>query len=565
MNIFQLAIAVETNNVQSVKTSQKPQDNQEESFRSVFNDALDRISGSVTPTINDNDSIERTDSFKTSSDMGTDSVKPESSKENAEYSEKAGEYAASLASTVLGEASITGNDKALESILKAILQQIDNVEDEVGLKNLLLSGLQNIEDGKQIAGSLQEKLVSILAGLSDELKSKFPDAGADKNVSISIDELEAISLAISSMMQIDLNQEAVTTVQDVSDAPKATNIPVSIIDMPGVEIVGEPQNNNNDVNSGKNTQRISAEGVDTETEASGLEIVANPDESKSDSTESVRLSTKGTEHTDSKEAISSELLGSEIDGDLNKIKAVAQDISTGNLVDDEEKHVASPSIAGSESTTQSNNSELSGNQTSESKDPQPRFNDAAIKSYSAHTVNQQDANSAQAAVTQATSFVKPENVDAQFKGIVQAFGQEHVFVQTDKLLSNIAGKLDLLLSEGRSEAKIKLKPDFLGDLKIHLVMDGGSMKAVLTASTNQAKDLIEANLSALKQSLESQGLQLKEFEVTVDQQQSYQDNKPFKQHYHSRSFADTQLMDVAVNEQSRLRDYAVLNGSMAVN
>jgi flagellar hook-length control protein FliK len=134
------------------------------------------------------------------------------------------------------------------------------------------------------------------------------------------------------------------------------------------------------------------------------------------------------------------------------------------------------------------------------------------------------------------------------------------------LLSRIVGKLDILLSGGRSEAKIKLIPESLGELKIHLVMDGGSMKAVLNASTPQAKELLEANLGALKQSLENQGLQLNEFEVSVNQQQSNRDHSPYKHRHFGRGFGNGEGADLVMeNDRARAKAYAILNGSMAVN
>ncbi|MDP2210596.1 MAG: flagellar hook-length control protein FliK [Candidatus Aquicultor sp.] len=80
-------------------------------------------------------------------------------------------------------------------------------------------------------------------------------------------------------------------------------------------------------------------------------------------------------------------------------------------------------------------------------------------------------------------------------------------------------KFDFLLSAGRGEAKIQLHPKHLGELRIHLLVENGSMKAVLDASSHQVKELLEANLQSLKQSLESQGIQVSRFDVSVGQQQ----------------------------------------------
>ena len=85
---------------------------------------------------------------------------------------------------------------------------------------------------------------------------------------------------------------------------------------------------------------------------------------------------------------------------------------------------------------------------------------------------------------------------------------------------NFVEKFDMLLAAGKGEARIQLHPKHLGELKIHLLVENGSMKAVLDASSHQVKELLEANLQSLKQSLESQGIQVSRFDVSVGQQQS---------------------------------------------
>ena len=83
---------------------------------------------------------------------------------------------------------------------------------------------------------------------------------------------------------------------------------------------------------------------------------------------------------------------------------------------------------------------------------------------------------------------------------------------------NFVEKFDMLLAGGKGEARIQLHPKHLGELKIHLLVENGSMKAVLDASTHQVKELLEANLQSLRQSLESQGIQVGRFDVSVGQQ-----------------------------------------------
>ncbi|MHB8842281.1 MAG: flagellar hook-length control protein FliK [Candidatus Aquicultor sp.] len=91
----------------------------------------------------------------------------------------------------------------------------------------------------------------------------------------------------------------------------------------------------------------------------------------------------------------------------------------------------------------------------------------------------------------------------------------HAAVNAEHVLKQVVEKFEVLMAEGRSEAKIQLKPKYLGELKIHLVMENGTIKAALDAPSHHVKEILESNLSSLKQALEDQGFDVKGFDVSV--------------------------------------------------
>lgn len=99
-------------------------------------------------------------------------------------------------------------------------------------------------------------------------------------------------------------------------------------------------------------------------------------------------------------------------------------------------------------------------------------------------------------------------------------GAQQSAMNTEHLLKQLAEKFDIMVAGGRSEAKIQLKPKHLGELKIHLIMENGTMRAVLDAPSHQVKEVLESNLSNLKQSLEDQGFHVKGFDVSVGHRQN---------------------------------------------
>lgn len=90
---------------------------------------------------------------------------------------------------------------------------------------------------------------------------------------------------------------------------------------------------------------------------------------------------------------------------------------------------------------------------------------------------------------------------------------------TKQVADRFVEKFDMLVAGHKGEAKIQLQPKHLGEIKIHLLIENGSMKAALDASSHQVKEMLEANLQSLKQSLENQGIQISRFDVSVNQQQ----------------------------------------------
>ncbi|MBW7956324.1 MAG: flagellar hook-length control protein FliK [Deltaproteobacteria bacterium] len=69
---------------------------------------------------------------------------------------------------------------------------------------------------------------------------------------------------------------------------------------------------------------------------------------------------------------------------------------------------------------------------------------------------------------------------------------------------------------GGGEVRMKLNPENLGELSIKLNLSNGAVTAEITAESHEAKALLEANSSMLKDSLAQQGLTLRECVINVN-------------------------------------------------
>lgn len=92
----------------------------------------------------------------------------------------------------------------------------------------------------------------------------------------------------------------------------------------------------------------------------------------------------------------------------------------------------------------------------------------------------------------------------------------------------VVNKLEIVKHEGISEAKISLYPEHLGQVDIKLTMQNGQLIAQFTTEHAGAKDLLEQQMSQLRSTLQSQGVQVEKLVVTQNpslQSQMYHDGR----------------------------------------
>ena len=87
------------------------------------------------------------------------------------------------------------------------------------------------------------------------------------------------------------------------------------------------------------------------------------------------------------------------------------------------------------------------------------------------------------------------------------------------MINKIANEIRLTVDKNKTEMTIKLQPETLGKLTVKISSENGVMNASFFAENDKAKALIERNMMELKASLESQGIQVQNLTVTVDQNQ----------------------------------------------
>jgi len=90
----------------------------------------------------------------------------------------------------------------------------------------------------------------------------------------------------------------------------------------------------------------------------------------------------------------------------------------------------------------------------------------------------------------------------------------------NEIISQVVEKAKVVLTGEKSEMAMDLKPDSLGKLSLKIVTEHGIVTAKFIAESQQVKQILEANMQLLKDSLEKQGMSVQNFSVSVGQQSS---------------------------------------------
>lgn len=88
-------------------------------------------------------------------------------------------------------------------------------------------------------------------------------------------------------------------------------------------------------------------------------------------------------------------------------------------------------------------------------------------------------------------------------------------LNSQDVLNQIVRKAELMVKSNNSQMKIELYPEFLGKLTIKVMVEEGAVTAKFITDNHQVKQMLEANLGMLRQSLESQGMRVERAEVDV--------------------------------------------------
>lgn len=94
-------------------------------------------------------------------------------------------------------------------------------------------------------------------------------------------------------------------------------------------------------------------------------------------------------------------------------------------------------------------------------------------------------------------------------------------LRENDIINQIVKNINLTKNDTTSTIKIQLKPDFLGRIEINIKSTDGNLTANILTDNEKVKHQIEANLSLLSNQLESKGIKIESFNVSVDKNMQF--------------------------------------------
>lgn len=108
------------------------------------------------------------------------------------------------------------------------------------------------------------------------------------------------------------------------------------------------------------------------------------------------------------------------------------------------------------------------------------------------------------------------NIDSNTEtGFIQDYNIEELFQQ-------IVEKLHIIKNQDKQEVRIKLKPDYLGELVLKMELEDGAIDAKLIVDNLQTKEIIESGLLQLREQFENNGLEIKAIEVFIGSNEKFE-------------------------------------------
>ena len=422
--------------------------------------------------------------------------------------------------------NVDDNVETVEEIVDITVSETEDVENTLVVEEDSLEDVADTVDTSKLTENLANVTTPVVG---NQVSNTNIDANADNTDSVMVkvsDNLLAKEDAnllnteknvgkdlISQKMVEDLN----ITIEDVSNSTQAEEV-------------------SNDSTLMDSTEQAVKYMMDKET-ATGSDVTVEPDvEIKNADTKNVVL--KDTPLQTKEVAADMTVVDSSevtedlvVDTELNKDNKLASDsVSSDTSSDLQDVESVADDV---DSTMEENNSSSDENAQGETQDDNVKAEDKSElkKNFFTSSVSedvepvdtQADTNNMQTVETVSVHKVHSQQSTMTVGTQTTASASNQVNISKEDVLAQIHSKLQMMNSTSNAKLTMVLNPESLGKVSIQLINTKDGLTAELQVASQTVKDILDSNLSNLKDTLSAQGVQVNDMSVKVSQSENNAD------------------------------------------
>ena len=421
--------------------------------------------------------------------------------------------------------NVDDNVETVEEVVDTTVSETEDVE------NTLVVDEDSLEDVSDTVDS--SKLTENLANVTTPVVG---NQVSNTNIDANVDDTDSVMVKVSDNLLSKEDANLLNTEKNVGkdliSQKMVEDLNITIEDISDSQI----ENVSDDSTLMDSTEQAVKYMMDKET-ATGSDVTVEPDvEIKNADTKNVVL--KDTPLQTKEVAADMTVVDSSevtedlvVDTELNKDNKLASDsVSSDTSSDLQDVESVADDV---DSTMEENNSSSDENAQGETQDDNVKAEDKSElkKNFFTSSVSedvepvdtQADTNNMQTVETVSVHKVHSQQSTMTVGTQTTASASNQVNISKEDVLAQIHSKLQMMNSTSNAKLTMVLNPESLGKVSIQLINTKDGLTAELQVASQTVKDILDSNLSNLKDTLSAQGVQVNDMSVKVSQSENNAD------------------------------------------
>lgn len=421
--------------------------------------------------------------------------------------------------------NVDDNVETVEEIVDTTVSETEDVENTLVVEEDSLEDVADMVDTSKLTENLANVTTPVVG-------NQVSNASVDANVDNTDSVMVKVSDNLLSKEDANLLNTKKNVGKDLISQKMVEDLNITIEDISDSQI----ENVSDDSTLMDSTEQAVKYMMDKET-ATGSDVTVEPDvEIKNVDTKNVVL--KDTSLQTNEVAVDMTVAESSevtedlvVDTELNKDNKLASDsVSSDTSSDLQDVESVADDV---DSTMEENNSSSDENAQGETQDDNVKAEDKSElkKNFFTSSVSedvepvdtQADTNNMQTVETVSVHKIHSQQSTMTVGTQTTASASNQVNISKEDVLAQIHSKLQMMNSTSNAKLTMVLNPESLGKVSIQLINTKDGLTAELQVASQTVKDILDSNLSNLKDTLSAQGVQVNDMSVKVSQSENNAD------------------------------------------